>query len=138
MLNELADYITTALKEQGIIVLRNDYPTGSIYLTFDCGQSSFLRISDHAPSKSRHVRYNLITTQKYPQRVVVPTKYKDYNIIKYYYTLDDIDLLIHDIINYVEVRKQTIGELKYHHFCKYALKHKMGKCSGFWDTCKKM
>ena len=138
MLNEIANYITTILKEHGIIVLRNDCPTGSIYLTFDCGQSSFLRISDHAPSKTRNARYNLITTQKYRQRVVVPTKYKDVNIIKYYYPVDDIDLLIQDIINYVEVRKQIIGETKYKHFCKYALKHKMGKCNGFWDTCKKM
>ena len=136
MLEELAEYITNQLKAHNIIVLRNESDNGSIYLTFDCGQSGFLRISDHKARSNTNARYNLVTTQKTLSRVVVPTNNKTYNIIKYYYPISEIDLLIQDILNYVEVRKQYIGEKRYIEFCKYAIRNKVGKCDGFWDTCK--
>lgn len=137
MLEQLSQYITEKLKEHDIIVIRND-SRGSIYLTFDCGQSGFLRISDHAPKRDLHARYNLITTQRKRQRVVVPTTDVTYNIIKYFYTLNDVDLLIYDIINYVEIRKQFIGEQKYSQFCKCAIKTKLHTNEGFWYNCKMM
>ena len=136
MLEELAEYITNQLKAHNIIVLRNESDNGSIYLTFDCGQSGFLRISDHKARSNTNARYNLVTTQKTLSRVVVPTNNKTYNIIKYYYPISEVDLLIQDILNYVEVRKQYIGEKRYIEFCKYAILNKVGKCDGFWDTCK--
>lgn len=136
MLEELAEYITKQLKAHNIVVLRNESDNGSIYLTFDCGQSGFLRISDHKARSNTNARYNLVTTQKTLSRVVVPTNNKTYNIIKYYYPISEVDLLIQDILNYVEVRKQYIGEKRYIEFCKYAIRNKVGKCSGFWDTCK--
>lgn len=137
MLNQLAEYITSVLKEHNIIVLRNDSERSrSIYLTFDCGQSGFLRISDHEAGDYNHARYNLLTTRQDYCRVVLPTNVNDVNIIKYYYPVREIDLLINDIIHYVEARKQQIGEAKYEKFCKYAIRNKVGKCRGFWDTCK--
>lgn len=131
MLEELAEYITNQLKAHNIIVLRNESDNGSIYLTFDCGQSGFLRISDHKARSNTNARYNLVTTQKTLSRVVVPTNNKTYNIIKYYYPISEVDLLIQDILNYVEVRKQYIGEKRYIEFCKYAIRNKVGKCDGF-------
>ena len=136
MLEELAEYITNQLKAHNIIVLRNESDNGSIYLTFDCGQSGFLRISDHKARSNTNARYNLVTTQKTLSRVVVPTNNKTYNIIKYYYPISEVDLLIQDILNYVEVRKQYIGEKRYIEFCKYAIRNKVGKCDGFWDACE--
>ena len=136
MLEELAEYITKQLKAHNIVVLRNESDNGSIYLTFDCGQSGFLRISDHKARSNTNARYNLVTTQKTLSRVVVPTTNKTYNIIKYYYPISEVDLLIQDILNYVEVRKQYIGEKRYIEFCKYAIRNKVGKFYLFWDTCK--
>ena len=136
MLDKLAEHIITRLKSHNILILRNDANSGSIYLTFDCGQSGFLRISDHESHRTNNVRFNLITKQRNKVRVVVPTKDKTHNIIKYYYPLKDINDLINDIINYTIYRRQLIGEDRYNSFCAYALEHKVGKDEGFWKYCK--
>lgn len=135
MVNFIAEYVTQRVKAHGVSVLRNEsLKSRSVYLTFDCGQAEFLRISDH--HNTSHARYNLVIHDVTTHRVVVPTKYKDFNIIKYYYTITDIDSLITDIIKFVEARKKSIGEEQYYAFCNYATKHKVGKSSGFWRNCK--
>lgn len=136
MLNELAEYITSHLKSHGVSVLRNDSPNGSIYLTFDCGQSGFLRISDHKAKRFNNARYNLVTTQRELSRVVIPTQDSNYNIIKYFYPVKEVNLLIDDILNYIKFRKKYLGEKHYKDFCEYAIHNKVGKAKGFWGSCK--
>lgn len=126
-IEEIASYVISRLKEQGIIIQRyNSITTNSVYLKLDNGVANSIRISDHRGKKHLAYRYNVLTSIKEPYREQSGEYYK------YYYPKHDTNKMINAILFNRHTRIEQYGMERYKQFMESnKLKNKHSK--GFWD-----
>lgn len=105
---QIVQNLIPKLLKLGFIVHRYDsYSTSSIYLKLDYGVSCGIRIADHYGKPKYRYRFNLIKNYT-GDKVVI-----DNNLIRYYYSFDDIDKMLVDIDIERKSKLQKYGKLKY-------------------------
>ena len=128
-IKELAEQIVAAAKNNGFIVQRYDaYSTQSIYLKLDYGVCNSIRISNHAGKKHLSYRFNLLTDieKSYSMQGEYPRNF---------YTADDLQQLISDIISHRASRIEKYGQSSYDRLMKKNRQENAGS-KGFWKQAK--
>lgn len=116
-----ADVLVQKLNQNGFTV--HYHPSScsdSIYLTVDYGEGNTIRVSDHNSKKMSKCKYNINTRQR---------KFKRTAKGKFYYPIEDTNLLIKHIIKEREKRIKYYGKLIYNEKCQQHSKHY--KINGF-------
>jgi Glu-tRNA(Gln) amidotransferase subunit E-like FAD-binding protein len=128
-IKKLAEQIVAAAKDNGFIVQRYDaYSTQSVYLKLDYGVCNSIRISNHTGKKHLSYRFNLLTDIKQSYTV-----YGEYP--RKFYTTDDIQKMIDDIINHRETKIEKYGQAAYDRLMKKNRQENEGS-RGFWKQAK--
>ncbi|MEK4715250.1 hypothetical protein [Sporosarcina sp. FSL K6-5500] len=129
MIKRATDYLVEQFKELGFKVMRYDsYSSKSVYLKLDDGVVGTLRISDHKGKKHLRYKYNL-TKGSY--------RYKrdDKGVVRYYFPMQDINLLVEKV---VYDRKVLIDKYGQDQYAKFMVNNRnKGRGSkGFWTQAK--
>ena len=128
---ELADYLSSRLNEEGFIVHRyNAISTSSIYLKLDFGVCNSIRISDHTGKKHLKYRYNIGAGIKKQQHI-------NDKFDRYYFPSDEADKLIDKILNDRKWKVKRYGEQKYKEYVEDNKKKSLYS-KGFWQGAKEV
>ena len=130
-LQQFAETLQAALVAHGFVIHRYDAAsTNSIYLKVDYGVGNSIRISDHNGKQHLQYKYNINTqTKKYRA-----DRSKQYP--RFYYSLNEMDLLIHHILDARAQRVRRSGQASYNWSC---LQHKQQATTvGFWQFAHKV
>jgi len=130
-LTNLADNIIARLKLHGIVIHRYDaISTNSVYLKLDHGVCNSIRISDHKGKKHLSYRYNILTCCPH----VVKT-YDENNYIRYYFPINEVDLLITKILFDRTIKLDKYGLIRYRSYM-FLNGYEGSKKRGFWQEAK--
>lgn len=128
MIKTILFNVCKTLYEQGFHVLYyTAYTTNSAYIKLDYGTCHSITIRDHKGKKHLAYRYNVFIDGS------VKEPYSSEN--RNYYSQNDIDKLITDILNDRESLYSKYGDIRYSEFIDIN-KKKLGKKNGFWSNCK--
>lgn len=122
-------YIIEQLKLHEIKIMRYDsYTSSSVYLKLDDGVLGSIRISNHRGKKHLRYKYNLTTERR-------RYYYDDKGVMRYFFPIGDIELLIQKILEDKQLTLQKYGESNYLKYMKE--NNEKGKGSyGFWRKGK--
>lgn len=130
-LKKTAKWVIQQLKKEGFIVQRYDsFSTNSIYLKLDYGVMNSIRISDHRGKKYLSYRYNMLTCC--PE--LIASRDKE-GFVKYYFPINEHEVLIKKILYDRQVKLGRMGEVKYKIQMR-TYKERGQKQKGFWQSAR--
>ena len=133
-LKEKAQQIIDACELLGITVHRYDAASSeSIYLAFDYGILGALRLSNH-PTKSKHdeQRFNMSENFEYRRTRLDPDSGKR----KYYYSTDDVDVFIEDLMHERKRLRKKWLDFRYEYKVEQCAKRGMLRKKYMWRKAK--
>lgn len=129
MIGRAADYLLKEFKKRGFTVMKFDaITTNSVYLKLDEGVGGSIRISDHPGKKHLKYKYNLVVGSKLEKKM-------DGNIERYYFPMNQIELLVEKACYDKRMRVQQYGQESYDNFRKTNIEQGK-KIKGFWSKAK--
>lgn len=124
------DYLIQFLKQEGFTIQKYEaYSSNSVYLKLDYGVCHSIRISDHHGKKHLSYRYNIL------QCVEEPYVNEKSEYPRYYYSFDDVEMMLERIIDDRNKRLSKYGENLYTMFMKSNKENKQYTV-GFWSKAK--
>lgn len=122
------DIIYELSKNDFTIQTYEAHSTSSMYVKLDYGVCNTIRISDHIGKGHLKYRYNLIVGGQY-------NILEDNDYIRYYYSENDIGLLLQQILFDRIEKMNRYGKSNYYKYMHQNQKQKKGE-KGFWQDAK--
>lgn len=110
-MDTIAEEIIRRLKAENFIIQRyNSYSTNSIYLKLDYGVAHSIRISDHKGKKHLNYKFNVQSDIKQSYQR------KHGKVTRNFYSFNDIDKLVTDVINHRNNKQMKHGRMGYEYY----------------------
>lgn len=128
-IKDSAEYLVSQFKEKGYVVqYYESKTTNSIYLKLDYGVAGSIRLSDHIGKEKLRYTFNVLDGVKEREVVI------DRGVQRYFYSFEELDMLISDVEQNKQGKIASFGTYKYKYDMEQNLKHGASS-KGFWKKC---